>query len=412
MKTLVGVVMLIGMLSAGPLDIVQTVKLIAGTQPMCVLDKNNNLHVVYKSNGIQYMRVLPDGSMQDKAQVSSSGDNPHMTVDAQGNIHVVWDTHSQSSYKKRTGKTWGSTINLPKFGDDRNWFPYVAADKNGVAYWAVWGISGSGNSSYFGYIEGSTPKNIFNRGENRPGNLLGPTDRDSGDGQVYAFPGEMKPAIKKITGGTVSDYATMAVYSGKSHEGYCPFWIEGKPAIVFSEVLSGTAPFGVCFNEFPRNKASKIHGPHNEHDAFARGVYDEVNKLVYALWHEGGTGYYGLWDVQKAQASEVKSLGKIQEAARGHGAGGIAYTGKGGVYLVVSQGGTLARITVGDNKPGILTIGNNGLQQNPITIVSFSERYDVFGRKIILKSMMNPHRNQPGLVVRFDGQKWVRKVGY
>ncbi|MBF0430122.1 MAG: hypothetical protein HQK83_02500 [Fibrobacteria bacterium] len=336
-------------LSAGPLTLGEEIDLVKGTQPMCVLDKDNNLHVVFVDGGVKYMMVAPEGDMSDAFTLSTEGDNPYMTVDVKGNIHVVWDTSKKSFYRKRADSTWEATIELPTPRSDRHWFAQVAADKDGVAFWSLWGIDGGSkaNASYFGWIDGTQAKDLHNSGENRPPSLLGPTSRDSGDGNVYAFPGNGQPAIKIMTTTGLSEYKAMDLFNTKTGEGYCPFWVSNKPAIVFNDI-DGSSVFSITYNFLPDNQGYELKGSISEHHGFPRGAWDASNDIVYALWQEGGTGYYTTFDYGTKQVSEIKNLGTVTAAARGCGAGGIAYTGNGGVYIVYSKSDNLKRLTLGD----------------------------------------------------------------
>ncbi|MBF0433406.1 MAG: hypothetical protein HQK83_19165, partial [Fibrobacteria bacterium] len=377
-----------------------------GTQPMCVTDADDNLHIVYKHNGIKYLKMSPVGVISDKFDISSDGDNPQMVIDVKGNMHVVWDTFSKAHYRKHNGTQWETTIELPQVRNARNWFPHVAADLDGTAYWSVWGIDANvANSSYFGWIDGTTPKTLFNQGANRPPRLLGPTVRDSGDGKVYAIPGDGQPPIKTLTSSGPTAYKTMKLFSQKTGEGNCPFWLNGKPAIVFNEVLSGTAPFGVVFNYLPDNIAYKIVGPINEETNFPRAAYDAENDVVYAFWHEFETGFYASIDNATKTVSSKFSIGHADDAGRGRGAGGIAYTGKGGVYLVYSQGGTLVRQIVGDYS-GVAVKRKTSLPGSSVSYEKLGNTpvYTIKGERV---NNYRPYQQKKAVLFTREGKKVI-----
>ncbi|MBF0431465.1 MAG: hypothetical protein HQK83_09315 [Fibrobacteria bacterium] len=364
------------------------VQITNGIQPMCVLDKNENLHIIYKGNqtgdeGIKYLKMNFDGELSDKFTLSSSGDNPQITIDVNGDIHAVWDTFSASYYRKKTGTNWEDVIDLPRPKSERNWFPHVAAGPDGTAYWGLWGIQGSPNTTYAGWLDGSVPRQLYAGGENRPPRLLGPTDRYAGDGNVYLIPGDRVPVVKNITSTGTTDYKTLSVFSQKTGEGYSPFWMKGQPALVFNEVLSGTTPCGIVFNYLPDNVAYLVSGPITEEASFPRAAYDETNDLVYVFWHEHGEVFYTCFDNGSKTASPKISMGKKTGAGRGCGAGGIAYTGNGGVYLVYSDNGMLQRQVLGNYSAMVSIERNNTRITSNKQIYGLDNRiYDIKGRHI------------------------------
>lgn len=63
--------------------------------------------------------------------------NLHVTTDAQHNIHVVWQGHSENSgdvmYCRYDGTEWSQPLTVTS-GSASDWYPQVAVDKRGVAW--------------------------------------------------------------------------------------------------------------------------------------------------------------------------------------------------------------------------------------------------------------------------------------
>jgi hypothetical protein len=63
--------------------------------------------------------------------------NPHVTVDAKKNIHVVWQAHPNNSgdvqYAKFDGESWSKPLSVTN-DDQSDWYPHVAVDSNGTAW--------------------------------------------------------------------------------------------------------------------------------------------------------------------------------------------------------------------------------------------------------------------------------------
>ncbi|MBF0431111.1 MAG: hypothetical protein HQK83_07525 [Fibrobacteria bacterium] len=352
---------------AGQLDISGKVPLDSGTKPFCVLDKDNNLHVAYTKGGIKYLKVSPLGDVSDKETLSTdNGDNPWLTVDTKGNVHVVWDIGKACFYKKKEGNTWGSTINLPTPRTAWNETPQVAADKDGVAFWSFVGIDSSSikippSSSYYGVIEGGAAKTIYSHTKEsnaRPPALLGPDSRNAGDGKVYYFVGGQQVSWGEFIDQKPEENIFDILINQNASSGFHAIWADS--IILFMNAGHKHGLNGVEVNNLSKDMRSILAGETNSPWPFPRGAYDKKYGVAYFLFSDSNeSASLQFWNPVTDSISTKVKVGTVTSGGKGCGAGGIAATPWGGVYVVYSESGMLQRVTVGTSDSTVVGVKQN-----------------------------------------------------
>lgn len=129
-----------------------------GHSPRVAVDANDHLHVVWyggstndsSSWAVQYQSY--DGSSWSGYQSLSPtmAGNPDIAVDGNGDLHVVWHGYGNPEdiyYRKRTGSTWGSIINLSNTGG-RSLYGRLAVNSDASKIMVVWHESGQVGGNY------------------------------------------------------------------------------------------------------------------------------------------------------------------------------------------------------------------------------------------------------------------------
>jgi len=337
---------------ASPLDQGNPFFLGQGTKPFSVLDKADNLHLVFLNSDekVSYWKIAPSGIKLESLTIADQGDNPRMTIDVNGGLHFVWDRYNESFYRAFKNGEMGLKIALPKHRSNRHWMPSVAVGSDGTPFWAYWGIDGGdkSNSSYFGYINTNDQAvDIYSGGANRPPNLLGPNGRNSGDGKVYAFKGSKSLTREILTTSGAGETKTFSI-AGKTLEGRFPVWAGTEIMMAVNTSLSGTDNFAIQIGKLSSGKSNLVVAKPAPETSFPRGAWDEKNKLFYFHYWNKNDLILMVWNPETGKLSEPLNLGPVSSGGRGTGAGAISYTGNGGVWVVRSTGGLLTRQSIGD----------------------------------------------------------------
>lgn len=346
---------------AVPLTVNETVDITHGAQPSCAIDTAGTLHVVYKMNGVKYTKIAPDGTMGPEEVLASQGENPFIVVDVKAGIHVVWDNGTygtQCHYRGKTAGGWGEVIALPRPRSGRHFYPQVAADKDGMAFWSLWAAdTDKQNASYFGTIQNGAAKlHPYSKGENRPPSILGPMAHESGDNKVRAFPGSQQLTYLEMTASSQGTAAGIG-YTGKMAEGHHVAWIDGGFAVAFGNCGSSPEDILLYLSTWGNGAAVIVADDGSCHDAFPRTAYDAANKLVYVIWAGSRCVAYDV-TAKKVIAGPATLPGGQNDVGRGHGAGGIATAPQGGVYVVKSNSQSLLqRLHIGDGSGVVSTVG-------------------------------------------------------
>ncbi len=112
------------------------------------VDSSDNIHMVWYGDGSEASSWNICYQMYNGSSWSSkvviSGDyamHPDVAVDGNGDIHVVWDQGGNPSdvyYRKKSGGSWGSIVNLSNSASRRSLCPRLAVDSSGNNILVAW----------------------------------------------------------------------------------------------------------------------------------------------------------------------------------------------------------------------------------------------------------------------------------
>ncbi|MEX2286340.1 MAG: hypothetical protein WD648_04565, partial [Planctomycetaceae bacterium] len=90
--------------------------------------------------------------------------NPHVTSDAQGNIHVVWQAHPQNNgdiqYCWFDGTQWSKPLAVTSDAES-DWYPRVAVDKTGTAWIAFDSYRNGDYDVFLTWVQGGEPGKVI-----------------------------------------------------------------------------------------------------------------------------------------------------------------------------------------------------------------------------------------------------------
>lgn len=118
--------------------------------PQLAVDSKNRLWVIWSEQTGQsaektgnwdlYARSLVNDTWGPLVRLSTDPKpdiNPHVAIDSQRNIHVVWQAHPKNAgdiyYCKFDGENWSQPLAVTSDAES-DWFPSVAVDKDGTAW--------------------------------------------------------------------------------------------------------------------------------------------------------------------------------------------------------------------------------------------------------------------------------------
>ncbi|RME86813.1 MAG: hypothetical protein D6785_02765 [Planctomycetota bacterium] len=139
------------------------------------IDKNGNLHVVWVRSGeIYYTRSIDgeltwDGDLntpgnqplQISVPPANSSGQPAIALDSSGNPHVVWRQSGKIMYSSFNGTSWSTPIDISN-GSTVGWNPHIAVQENNQIY-VVWQNDNTGNTEiYFNKFNGTSWTGVQN----------------------------------------------------------------------------------------------------------------------------------------------------------------------------------------------------------------------------------------------------------
>ncbi len=133
-------------------------------QPRIAVDPSGTVHVVWNDGAIWYVYKSSAGTWATPREVvpfAIAGDNPSLTVDHQGNCHLVYENSEEIYYVEGspTGE-WSEPVNISESRWVSSWYASVTVDEGGRP-WALWtendgGAGGNTGIIYYATMMGDT----------------------------------------------------------------------------------------------------------------------------------------------------------------------------------------------------------------------------------------------------------------